>query len=220
MFIAIGHTPNTEIFREKLKLNGAGYILTEPGSTSTNIAGVFAAGDAADSFYRQAVTAAGTGCMAGIDAYHFIQQAEDKFSSTDEIVFDEKATILQAFISSINPAETQNIEKMHAPIVEVNQDNIKELLKSARFVIIDAYTDWCGPCKRLAPIIKELHNEYGDLYQFSKLDAEHERKLAKALMITSYPTVLFFKDGKEMGRRKGFMDKEEFLIQIEKYFHL
>lgn len=76
VFIAIGHLPNTNLFKGQLELTKEGYIVVKPLSTQTSIPGVFAAGDVADSHYRQAITAAGTGCMAGIDAYHFIQQQE------------------------------------------------------------------------------------------------------------------------------------------------
>jgi thioredoxin reductase (NADPH) len=76
LFVAIGHTPNTQIFKNQLEMNESGYLVVDPNTTATKIPGVFSAGDVHDFRYRQAITASGSGCRAAMDAEKYLESIE------------------------------------------------------------------------------------------------------------------------------------------------
>ena len=138
-----------------------------------------------------------------------------KFSMVDYLCVEKLREILEEMTAI---PEQAKLEKPKQAILHVHKDNWKEILNSSRLVIVDVYTDWCGPCKHLALVMKELNQQYGDVIQFAKLNAEKEKGLAKSLRISAYPTILFFKSGEEVGRHKGFLDKDAFITKMEQLF--
>ncbi len=103
-------------------------------------------------------------------------------------------------------------------IVQLTQDNFREVLDSNCPVVIDVYADWCSPCRKFAPVFEKVHEQYKGQYLFVKLNGDEDRSLFQHFRVTAFPTILYLKNGKEVGRHLGYMDKKQFAEELKSYF--
>jgi len=123
--------------------------------------------------------------------------------------------ILRTLISH----ETSNTSSLDlSKPIEITKYNFDNLLSHSEYLVIDVYTDWCGTCKYLHPIVQSLHEELGSLYCFASLNAEAEVEIASAFDLTAYPTILFIKNGVEVDRQVGFMNRAKFVDKLNRNF--
>lgn len=92
-------------------------------------------------------------------------------------------------------------------VAELSDDNFEEAVSSG-VTLVDFYAEWCGPCRMLSPVVEELASEMGNSVKFAKVDIEKAQKLAAQFQVTSVPTLILFKDGKESDRLLGLRDKD------------
>ncbi|MFP4103522.1 thioredoxin domain-containing protein, partial [Coleofasciculus sp.] len=213
LFYAIGHTPNTSLFQGQLDLDDVGYVITKPGSVETSLEGVYAAGDVQDHEFRQAVTAAGTGCMAAmlaerwLSVNNLIQEYHQKPESEPPTqTADEKPTA--------DTEATFDINKTG----HVGGYALRKLFhESDRLIMVKYVSPNCGPCHTLKPILNKVVDEYEGKIHFVEVDIEAEPEIAENAMVTGTPTVQFFKDKEIVDQLKGLKQKSEYRQMIDKY---
>lgn len=114
-------------------------------------------------------------------------------------------------VSAANTSQT-------GQITHLTTNNVDQYLNGSKPVIIDAYASWCGPCKKLAPIFQELNDEFGNHYSFVKINTDDQPSLSNRFNIKSLPTLIFIKDGHEVGRSVGYVNKMQITSMMKNYF--
>jgi thioredoxin reductase (NADPH) len=213
LFYAIGHTPNTKLFRGLLDLDEVGYIKVKPGTVETNIEGVFAAGDVQDHEYRQAITAAGTGCMAGLLAERYLSHHN----------------LIMEYHQTPNPLEKKEEVKAESSNDKIQTFDINETRhlggyalrkifhEGDRPLMVKYISPTCGPCRTLKPILDKVVEEYEGKIHFVEIDIDAEPEIADMGQVIGTPTVQIFKNQEMVKEFKGVKQKSEYKQVIDQY---
>jgi thioredoxin reductase (NADPH) len=210
MFYAIGHTPNTDLFRDQMDCDQSGYLVTKPGRPETSLEGVFAAGDVADAEWRQGITAAGSGCQAALAAERWLSHHDLATLVTREAVEPQKANAPQAIEATTEATYDANAEwqKGSYALRKLYHDSNKPLL-----VIYSSPS--CGPCHVLKPQLKRVLSELNGQAQGIEIDIDADQDIAEQAGVSGTPTVQLFFDKSLQQQWRGVKQRSEFKGAIE-----
>ncbi len=204
VFLAIGHVPNTYIFKGYLNADKEGYLKVGPGNQMTNWPGVVAAGDVADPDYRQAGVAAGDGIKAGLDLVWWL--ASLGFNS----YVQEK---LEPFFFNPHSVQKKKLEEISS------MAEYRELIKNASesVIVLDFFTPYCPSCVHMLPIIEWAAAKMHGKIRFCKIDASVSYDLVKKFKVPDVPHMIVIKNGEIVDRLKETMPRAEFYTYLKKF---
>ncbi|XP_054790380.1 NADPH-dependent thioredoxin reductase 3 isoform X2 [Prosopis cineraria] len=207
LFYGIGHSPNSQLLQGQVELDHSGYIVVEDGTAKTSVEGVFAAGDVQDHEWRQAITAAGSGCIAALSAERYLV-------SNDLLVefHQPKSEEVKKELTDRDIQEGFDITLTK----HKGQYALRKLYHESPRLICVLYTaPTCGPCRTLKPILSKVIDEFDQKVHFVEIDIEEDPEIAEAAGIMGTPCVQFFKNKEMLRTVSGVKMKREYRDFIE-----
>jgi thioredoxin reductase (NADPH) len=232
LFYAIGHDPNTHLFEGQLTLDSTGYIVTHAGSVATSVEGVYAAGDVQDHEYRQAITAAGTGCAAALLAERYLSMKglEVEFHQTTAIAVEtanetanetasETATPTPPATAAETPAKSMVTTSANFDVNATRYVGGFALRKlyheTDRLIMVKYASPSCGPCHSLSPILSKVVDEFHGRIHYIEIDITEDPEIAESAGVMGTPTIQFFKNKDKVGEMIGVKQKSQYREMIE-----
>ncbi|KAF3635659.1 Thioredoxin reductase [Capsicum annuum] len=207
LFYGIGHSPNSQLLEGQVDLDSSGYILVKEGTASTSVEGVFAAGDVQDHEWRQAVTAAGSGCVAALSVERYLT------SKNLLVEFHQPAT--EEVKKELTDKDVQ--EGFDITLTKhKGQYALRKLYHESPRLMCVLYTSpTCGPCRTLKPILSKVIDEFDKHVHLVEIDITEDPEIAEAAGIMGTPCVQFFKNKEMLRTVSGVKMKREYREFIE-----